>query len=215
MNKIQTIINIVLGIAVAILAFFQFKGANTPNGKRLTSITNTIDSSNKNPIIIGKDTINRDAPPAEFKMAYFNSDVLEQNLQFYKDAETNMKKMKEDGDNEYIAYRNSMTDEAKRLQSKQPNSQEELEKMQQQMAEIDNKLKEKSNEIQQRIQVKLVDYNKNMRSKLEKFLEKYNATKGYAYIMQYVQEGSPIFYKNNSFDITQDIIKGLNSEYKK
>ncbi len=215
MNKVQTIINIVLGIAVAILAFFQFKPTNTNGGKRVTSITNTKDSSNKNPIIIGSDTVKRDTPPTEFKIAYFNSDLLEQNLQFYKDAEANIKKMKEEGENEFSSYRNSMTDEAKRVQSKQPNSQEEAEKMQRQLGELDSKVKEKSTEIQQRIQMKLSDYNKSMHSKLESFLEKYNATKGYAYIMQYVPEGSPIFYKNNSFDITEDIIKGLNSEYKK
>jgi outer membrane protein len=217
MNKTQTIINIILGIAVAVLTFFQFNNSKTDHSypaKKLTSITGTKDSNN-NPIIIGTDTIKRDIAPAEFKIAYFNSDLLEDKLLFYKDAEASMKKLKEDGDNEFTTYRNGMADEARRIQSKQPGSQEEAEKMQQQLLEIESKVKDKSVDIQQKIQVKVGDYNKNMRSKLEKFLEKYNANKGYSYILQYMSEGSPIFYKNNSFDITEDIVNGLNNEYRK
>ncbi len=54
------------------------------------------------------------------------------------------------------------------------------------------------------------EFNKNLQSKLEAFLEEYNKSKGYDYILSYSQNGS-ILYKNKALNITQDIIDGMNA----
>ena len=56
---------------------------------------------------------------------------------------------------------------------------------------------------------KMQDVNK----RIEDFLKQFNADKGYSYILAY-QPGT-IYYKDPRFDITNEVITGLNELYKK
>jgi outer membrane protein len=48
---------------------------------------------------------------------------------------------------------------------------------------------------------------------IEEYLKEFNKDKGYTYILGY-QEGT-IYYKDASYDITDEVLKGLNEKYKK
>ena len=50
-----------------------------------------------------------------------------------------------------------------------------------------------------------------VKKKIEVFLEKYNKNKEFAYIFS--SNSDLMYYKDTAYDITSDIIKGLNSEY--
>jgi outer membrane protein len=53
----------------------------------------------------------------------------------------------------------------------------------------------------------------NVNKRIEDFLKEFNKDKGYAYILAH-QPGT-IYYKDNRYDITSDVLKGLNESYKK
>ena len=58
-----------------------------------------------------------------------------------------------------------------------------------------------------------MEFNKDIKSKIEEFLKDYNKDNRYAYVLAYVPEF--IFYKDSTFDITSDLLDGLNATYKK
>ena len=54
---------------------------------------------------------------------------------------------------------------------------------------------------------------KEVKNKIEDYLRTYNAERGYTYILAY--EPGLFYYRDSTFDITGDLIKGLNDTYKK
>ena len=51
-----------------------------------------------------------------------------------------------------------------------------------------------------------------IKSKIETFLKEYNRTKDYSYIVSYEQ--GLFYYKDTAYNITADVVKGLNELYK-
>ncbi len=56
-------------------------------------------------------------------------------------------------------------------------------------------------------------FNKELKQKLDSYLEEYNKDKKYDFILSY-SAGSPIIYANKALDITEDVLKGMNSAAK-
>ncbi len=54
----------------------------------------------------------------------------------------------------------------------------------------------------------------SVRNKIENYLKEFNKEKGYAFIMSY-EPGFMLYYRDSTYDITNDVINGLNEEYKK
>ncbi len=58
------------------------------------------------------------------------------------------------------------------------------------------------------------ELNKQLYDKLTSFLKEYNKEKGFGIVLS-TQVGSTVLYAVDGFDITNDVVKGLNEEYKK
>ncbi len=56
-------------------------------------------------------------------------------------------------------------------------------------------------------------FNKELKQKLDSYLEEYNKDKKYDFILSY-SAGSPIIYANKALDITEDVLKGMNATAK-
>src|SRR2546421_659305 len=54
---------------------------------------------------------------------------------------------------------------------------------------------------------------KDVKSRIEEFLKEYNKSKGYSYIFS--NEPGFIYYRDTMFNITKDLVKGLNEQYLK
>ena len=52
-----------------------------------------------------------------------------------------------------------------------------------------------------------------VKKKIEAFIVKYNKDKQFAYVFS--SNADLMYYKDTTYDITADIVKGLNAEYKK
>ena len=52
----------------------------------------------------------------------------------------------------------------------------------------------------------------SLKKSIEEFVAKYNETRQYSYIVSYEQ--GLFYYKDTMYNITADLIKGLNDEYK-
>ncbi len=61
------------------------------------------------------------------------------------------------------------------------------------------------------LQQEEVDLHDEILSRLSTFLKKYNKAINYSYVLAYGKE-SPVLFANDSLDITNVVLKGLNAE---
>lgn len=149
-----------------------------------------------------------------FKIAYFDIDSLQEHYTYYKDVLSNIKK-KESSMN---AELNDMTSKyQKKIREWQEKgnamSQSEGEAAQREYNMMQQRYQERKSELEQQLQKQQVDGMQELRKQVELFLKDYNQAKGYAYILSY-EPGFIIYYKDSAYNITHDLITGLNTQYK-
>ena len=93
-------------------------------------------------------------------------------------------------------------------------SQAEGEAAQQELARMENAYKQKDLELDQELKKMQMDLMGSLNKKVEDYLKEYNKDRGFAYIFSY-QPGALIYYKDTIYDITRELIRGLNVQYKK
>jgi outer membrane protein len=151
----------------------------------------------------------------EFRIAYFEMDSVEANFSMVKDVKAEMNKKE-------TAINNELDDLSRKFRTKYDyyQGQAEAGKMTQTESEKASiELKNLDTEIKNRKQVLDQDYNdfvvrqmKDVKTAIEDFLKEYNREKKYSYIVAYEQ--GLFYYKDSAYDITPDVIKGLNAAYK-
>jgi len=186
-------INIILVIAVAILFYLHFSTCKKESATcSLNKTTNQAKS---------------------FKVAYFEMDSLQSNFNYYKEIAKELGNSEQQKRSDLAAKKNAYVAKVKEYQSKgQSMSQAEMAKAQQDIAqrEHDYQLEEqsKSQEMQEESFKKLQDVKK----KIEDYLKEYNKDNTYSFIIS--SSADLIYYKDSSYNITNDLIKGLNALYK-
>ncbi len=149
----------------------------------------------------------------EFRIAYFEMDSVEAHFEMVKDVKSEMNK-KEDGIT--IELDRLGKDYQNKLMYYQ-NKQQEMNQQQYEAAAMD--LKKLEQNISSRKQTLDQEYNelvmrrmKDVKTKIEDFLKEYNKDKKYSYIVSYEQ--GLFYYRDTVYNITTDVIKGLNDMYK-
>ena len=186
-------LNILLVIAVAILFYLHFgtckKGASPCNST----------TANKG----GKG----------FKIAYFDMDSLQSNFDYYKQVAKELGTSEQQKRGDLASKKNAYVAKVKEYQSKgQSMSQAEMAQAQQDIASRERDYQQdeqaKSQEMQEESFKKLQDVKK----KIEDYLKEYNKDKTYSFIISSSAEF--IYYKDSAYNITNDLVKGLNDLYK-
>jgi outer membrane protein len=196
MKQLYPVISWVALVAVAVLFVLHFN--HTEMLKRDISVIKKFDSAN-------------------FRIAYFNIDTLQANFDEFKDAESKLKAKESSSRNTMnelnIRYQRRLNElqEKARVQSM---SQAEGEAAQQELARMENAYKQKDLELDQELKKMQMDLMGSLNKKVEDYLKDYNKDRGFAYIFSY-QPGALIYYKDTIYDITRELIRGLNIQYKK
>ena len=92
-------------------------------------------------------------------------------------------------------------------------SENMMKKRQLELQERAAKLQQEEAAIRQGLAAKEAEKSKDMLEQLDQFLAKYNQEKGYTYILRYTY-GGQILLKDEAFNITEDVVAGLNEMYK-
>ena len=193
MKNFTLVSNIVLAIAVAVLFYLHFstyKKCSAPSASAAA----------------GKQGGN-------FKIAYFDLDSLENNFDYYKQVAKDLGSSEQQKRNELSAKKDAYVAKVKEYQAKgQAMSQAELQAAQQDIAQREKDYtqteQQKSQEMQEENFKKLQDVKK----KIEEYLKEYNKDKTYAFIIS--SSSDLVYYKDSAYNITNDLIKGLNELYK-
>ena len=70
-------------------------------------------------------------------------------------------------------------------------------------------------ELEQKLYKFEEDKRNEIRKKIEDFIKEYNKGKNFAYIIAYDNANSIIYNKDTLYNITNDLVDGLNADYKK
>ena len=150
------------------------------------------------------------------KIAYVEVDSLMTQYDFAKDYSVTLQKKSNNA-------RNTLTTKGNALQAAVNNFQQKLnnngftsrEQAASQQAAIERQQRDLQ-ELQARLENELANetakFNETLRDSLQSFLKDYNKDKQYSLIL--TKQGDNILLADKKYDITQDVINGLNKRYK-
>lgn len=196
MKNASIALNAFLLVAVAVLFFLHFSGKK--NNVVASKSSSTTTSGNK----------------SECKIAYFEMDSITNSFAMVKDVKSELAR-EEDQINRQLSqlqkvYSDKLTYYQKQAQTM---SQVESERANREMLQLQETIRGKQQEMAQKYQDLEMRKKQEIKAKIEEYLKEYNGDKGYSYILAY--EPGIIFYRDTIYDITGDLLKGLNSKYKK
>jgi outer membrane protein len=150
-----------------------------------------------------------------FRVAYFNLDSLEVHYEYFKDVLSQVKVKENEMNAELSGMEKSYQKKISEWQKKGSSmSQAESEQAQQEYAQMQQAYQIRKQTLQESLLKHNEDLKADIRKKIEEYLKDYNREKGYNYIISY-ESNSFIYVKDTLFNITSDLINGLNSAYKK
>ena len=191
MKNLSIILNVVLLLAVAVLYYLHFTG----------------EQSSQEP------ASNSSGISGPFNIAYINSDTLLKNYDFFKAAAEELEGKK---DNLQAEYENRARGLETEIQSFQRNAQnmtiaqaraveEDLVKKQQNLLRYQETLAQNLAQEEAKVNNELYD-------RVSEFLRDYGQSHDFQLVLTY-QKGSGVVYANDSLNITQAVIEGLNEAY--
>ena len=193
MKNVSTVLNIVLLVAVAVLFYFQFK---TP---KAAAVNKPVADS---------------ASPASFKIVYFEMDSLDNKYEYLKEVREVLRKKESQISSEMAQLENSFKNKVKTYQQKaETMSQAEQMAMQQELGRMQQEARSTSDEKSQELNGESMRRLQEVKIKIQDFLKEYSAKNGYVFVYA-ADRSDNIYYKDPSRDITADVIRLLNEQYK-
>lgn len=185
--------NVVLSAVVALLLFLQFKPAKKDTGVKKST---GADSAANRPV----------------KIAYFEMDSVEAHFDMVKEVKTEIVDKNTELERNVAGLDDEYRKKFESLSAKQYNSEEEKEKAQAELTQFGENLKLRKEDYEQKFQDFVMRRNLAVKGKIEDFLKVFNKENKYTYIISY--EPGLFYYKDTAYNITNDLIRGLNDNYK-
>ena len=193
MNKIHTLINVILVAAVAAL-FVIFYSGKTP----ATAETVAAEQTDVMPV------------------AYLNVDSLLMNYTFAQEASDKLMSKQEDArvkmNTKLRTFQNEVADFQRKLENNAFMSRERAEKEQQRLAKKEQELQELEAKLTQDIMIENQKLNQQLADSLNNFLQIFNADGRYHVILSNSAKDN-VLMANELYDITNEVVNGLNARY--
>lgn len=206
MKKAPLIFNILLAVAVIVLYYLHF-----------SSVKSAGELSAADSIALAKPVVMSPTEIKASKIVYINSDVLNEKYEFVKDlmvaAQSKQTRLQSTYESKAQKFQQDYTElqekasqgllsenEATKAQNDLIKRKEELDKMELQLQGLMEEIQKSNEEVRKNV----VDY-----------VTEYNKTGQYNYILTYTDSpGGFLILANDSLDITNDILNGLNAQYR-
>lgn len=205
-NKISISLNLILTAAVIFLYYLHFSSTGTSKETTLSDSTKT-----EKPIVLAPKEIKAS------KIVYVNLDVLSDNYLFLKDVSASAQAEQNSLENQYQTKGEKLQMDYAEFQEKASKgllSENQINAEQEKFAarkdELDQ-LQLKSQALGEKIQQRTQEAHKNVTD----YIKEYNKSGHYNYVLAY-SDGplSPVLLANDSLDITNEILEGINAQYK-
>jgi outer membrane protein len=142
-------------------------------------------------------------------------DSVEANFNMVKDVKAELSKKEETINTELDRMDKSYREKVSSYQQKakaQSMTQVQSEMATQDLMNAQEQMKNQKQALDQEYNDFMMRRMKDVKTKIEEFLKEYNKTKNYSYIVSYEQ--GLFYYKDTAYNITSDVIRGLNEMYK-
>lgn len=188
MKSISWVVNGILAVAIIVLYVLHF-------------------NSNSSPIKASA------AAAGGTKVAYFEIDSIQSNYEFFKEVKSALQVKDMENAKQLTALKDAYIAKYQDLQKNgQYLSQAEVGSRQQELVQAEKNYTNKEQQLSQELQEESFKRLQEVKKKIESFLAQYNKDKQFAYIFS--SNPDLMYYKDTAYDITADIVKGLNAEYK-
>ena len=195
MNKIQIVINVILVAAVATLFGIVLAGKK-PAAKEVAAVD----------------------PSEVLPVAYLNVDSLLANYTFAQEASEKLMSKQEDArvkmNTKLRTFQNEVADFQRKLENNAFLSRERAEKEQQRLAKKEQELQELEAKLTQDIMIENQKSNVQLADSLTNFLKEFNADGRYHVILSNTAKDN-VLMAAEQYDITDEIVNGLNARCKK
>ncbi len=150
------------------------------------------------------------------KIAYVDLDSMDARFEYYKVKMEGFEKKKEGLDRQLNnSYQNLDNKRIEFLKKGDAISQAEVDAFRreydQQLQYLENQRRKTEQDVQQEAMVMRDD----IFSKINEYLEEYSRVKGYTYIFSYSRNANVFLYQDAAYDITDEVIAGLNERFPK
>ncbi|MBQ0088833.1 MAG: OmpH family outer membrane protein [Prevotellaceae bacterium] len=150
------------------------------------------------------------------KIAYVEVDSINSQYEYCKEYTEILKKKSETIQStlntKAIALQKQLADFQSKMQNGTIRSEEEANKQQTILQQKQMQLQELQQSLAEEFEKEQNKFNADLRDSLQNFLKSYNKTHGYTYIIS--KAGDNILWAEKKYDITKDVISGLNKRYK-
>ena len=171
--------------------------------------------NHKSPVSPASGSSTNSTSASSFRMAYFNLDSLESRYEYFKDVLDQVKgkenEMNAELGNMEKSYQKKITEWQKKANTM---TQAEGQQAQQEYAQMQQNYQMRKQTLQESLMKNNEDLKADIRKKIEDFLKEYNKKKGFNYIVAY-EPNSFIYIRDTAYNITDELVSGLNAEYKK
>src|SRR6478735_2407728 len=203
--QISILINGVLVIAVGVLFWLHFSGSSSA----------TVESDAKDSVVVKPEL--PEIRSVNGPIAYIDLEKVLENYKFFKDrrsqleAELEVDKKRIQGKKEKFeaAYMKAQQEQSTMTQLQMQLRGEELGKMEQDLSVEMENLEKKTIYLNEKLK-------KEWLSKIDDYLKGLSKEKNYSYVVTYVKgDYAAIVYANDSLNVTDQVLSGLNAEYTK
>ena len=200
MKQLSIALNVLVLILIGILFYLHFQGNNKPAIKELP--------------VSGRNVISANPGTVPSKIGYFEMDSLQANYAYFKDALNHLKEKEKVMNTELAGMEKDYQKKVTGWQKKgAAMSQAEADAAQRENAQLQQAYQVRKQNLEEGFGKQSMEFKKDIKKKIEEFLKGYNKDKNYSYILSY--EPDFIFLRDTTFNITPDLVNGLNAEYKK
>ncbi len=155
------------------------------------------------------------ASAGPFKMAYFEMDSVEANFELVKELKAELMKKEQGIEQEMQKMAANMQDRYNYYQQ-QANTglmnQAQNDAAGRELRNLEEQMKNRKQALDAEYGDFVMRRQNEIKAKIEEYLREYNSTSTFTYIVSY--EPGLFYYKDTAFNITTELVKGLNEKYK-
>lgn len=207
MNRLSVTLNVVLFVLVGVLFYLHFSAS--PALKRTAATAGASKSGGSDATLLQHDG---------FKIAYVDIDSLEAHYDYFRQKKAELEKKEN-------AVQNELSNDARTIQSQMNDLQQKVNSNAITEAEAkvtyngimqkQQLLEQKKQSLGQQLMNQQAKFMDDLKGRIDRFLSQYNADKKFSYILSYSSQGPNIvLFKDKAYDITNDVIDGLNASEK-
>jgi outer membrane protein len=164
----------------------------------------------------GGTSTKKDDVSQSLKIAYVDLDTIQSKYTFYQEKMQEFEKKKEMADRDLNnAFQKIDNERVTFLKRGESITQAEAENFQRIYQGKMQNLEEQKKNMENNIAEDGLKTMEELRNKMNDFLEEYNKKAKYSFIFSYSAGMNVLFYKDSAYNITAEVVEGLNQSYKK